>query len=159
MSFHDDKHRHLPADEWAFDEDGRVKLFLRITVSNSVMRVLKTQIFLRGERKFNRLAAERRKNRLRGMAKKHSSIPHGPLGQIMVHKETGIVGQCVKAPWPPSGRISEMSITPITLQTSNGAKHNFPRNTVTEATPQQIKDFRIRSHKAQSRTTRRPSAR
>ena len=69
---------------------------------------------------------------------KMSNVPLGPLGQILVAKESGVIGRCVASFWPLSGAPNEISVR---LRTSTGAIHELPLFSVKKAGDKERDNF------------------
>jgi hypothetical protein len=69
---------------------------------------------------------------------KKSNVPLGPLGQILVAKESGVVGRCVASFWPLSGAPNEISVR---MRTSTGAIYEVPLYSTKRASDKQRQDF------------------
>ena len=66
-----------------------------------------------------------------------SNIPLGPIGQILVVHESGVVGRCIGAFWP----FSRFAGFTVKLQTTNGGILELPLTSVRDATPQECTNF------------------
>jgi hypothetical protein len=69
---------------------------------------------------------------------KTSYIPLGPVGKILVAKESGFVGKCVSSFWPVSGEFNKISVN---LRTSTDAIYKLPLSSVDTASNSERDDF------------------
>jgi hypothetical protein len=69
---------------------------------------------------------------------KMSNVPLGSLGQILVAKESGVIGTCVASFWPLSGAPNEISVR---LRTSTGAIYELPLFSVKRASDKERDNF------------------
>lgn len=67
-----------------------------------------------------------------------SNVPLGPVGHILVDKESGVVGKCVHFFWPQSGRPTGFSVK---LKTATGVIHEAPFFSVKKPSNSECDDF------------------